>query len=296
MHELRHTIDPNADDRLARDEKAQDRKRSFVMATDASGMTFVQGLLTKECGAAVKAALDAWSAPQPAEDGTLDPRSPGQRRHDALQHLAETTLARNDVPTSHGSPVRVIVRVTAETLATAAAQTLRPATQADHDWGAAHPPPAELDDGTPISRELLARMLCGAEIVPVLVDTCGNPLDVGRTLRDFTTRQRTALAERDRGCTWPGCTAPVCWTDAHHLIHWDHGGPSDLDNAGLLCGYHHRYVHTTNTTGRVLNGRVVWDTDGSPPGTDPPERPLPPHRANHLIHRLVRQWLTPARE
>ncbi|WP_157371625.1 DUF222 domain-containing protein, partial [Angustibacter sp. Root456] len=104
-------------DRLARDERAQERKRSFVMATDASGMTFVQGLLTKECGAALKAALDAWSAPQPAEDGTLDPRSPGQRRHDALQHLAETTLARNDVPTSHGSPVRVIVRVGVDTLA-----------------------------------------------------------------------------------------------------------------------------------------------------------------------------------
>ncbi|WP_200941934.1 HNH endonuclease signature motif containing protein, partial [Angustibacter sp. Root456] len=70
--------------------------------------------------------------------------------------------------------------------------------------------------------------LCGAEIIPVLVDTCGNPLDVGRTLRDFTTRQRIALAERDRGCTWPGCTAPVAWTQAHHLIHWDHHGPTDL--------------------------------------------------------------------
>ncbi|WP_157371620.1 DUF222 domain-containing protein, partial [Angustibacter sp. Root456] len=45
------------------------------------------------------------------------PRSPGQRRHDALQHLAHTTLARNQVPTSHGSPVRVIVRVGVDTLA-----------------------------------------------------------------------------------------------------------------------------------------------------------------------------------
>ncbi|MGN6300573.1 MAG: DUF222 domain-containing protein [Angustibacter sp.] len=122
--ELRHTLDPRADDRLARDEKAQQRRRNFVMVTDASGMTFVEGLLTKECGAALKAALDAWSAPMPAEDGTLDPRSPGQRRHDALQHLAETALATDKVPTSHGSPTRVIVRVTAETLAAAAADDL----------------------------------------------------------------------------------------------------------------------------------------------------------------------------
>ncbi len=240
-------------------------------------MTFVQGLLTKECGAALKAALDAWSAPQPAEDGTLDPRSPGQRRHDALQHLAETTLATNQAPTSHGSPVRVIVRVTAETLA-----------------GAPASPPAELDDGTPISRQTLARMLCGAEVVPVLVDSGGHPLDVGRTLRDFTTRQRIALAERDRGCTWPGCTAPAAWCHAHHLLPWDHGGPSNMNNAALLCGHHHRHAHTTGATGSLTHGRVTWDTGH--PDTGPPERPLPTHHAHHLIHRLVRQWLTPRRQ
>jgi hypothetical protein len=199
--ELRHTLDPMADDRLARDEQAQHRRRTLVMATESSGMTFVQGLLTKECGAALKAALDAWSAPQPAEDGTPDPRSPGQRRHDALQRLAETALARNEAPSTHGSATRVIVRVTAETLA----ETLQAgrgvsASRADRD-GATHHPPAELDDGTPVSRQLLARLLCTAEIVPVLVDGSGNPLDVGRTQRLHTPKQRLALAERDRGCT-----------------------------------------------------------------------------------------------
>ncbi len=93
-------------------------------------------------------------------------------------------------------------------------------------------------------------MLCGAEILPVLVDPCGHPLDVGRTQRDFTTRQRTALAERDRGCTWPGCTAPASWCDAHHLTPWDHGGPTDMNNAALLCAHHHRHTHTTGATGR----------------------------------------------
>ena len=163
VHELRHAIDPHADDRLAQDEHAQQRHRTFVMATEASGMTFIQGLLTKQCGAALHTALDAWSAPQPAEDGTLDPRSPGQRRHDALQHLAETALARGEAPTTHGSPARVIVRVTAETLQAAAADaragaeragrdvpgsrrqaspgeqsaegTARPATPPSHEWG-----------------------------------------------------------------------------------------------------------------------------------------------------------------
>ncbi|HEX3003296.1 MAG TPA: HNH endonuclease signature motif containing protein, partial [Angustibacter sp.] len=96
-----------------------------------------------------------------------------------------------------------------------------------------------------------------------------------------------------------GCTAPVSWTKAHHLIHWKHGGPSDMDNAGLLCGHHHRHVHATGATGHITNGRVEWNTNASPParpGSDPPATPLPTHRANHLIARLVRQWITPRRE
>ena len=39
--------------------------------------------------------------------------------------------------------------------------------------------------------------ICGAGAVPVTVDSCGNPLDVGREQRLFTARQRIALAVRD---------------------------------------------------------------------------------------------------
>ncbi|MGN6300650.1 MAG: DUF222 domain-containing protein [Angustibacter sp.] len=321
--ELRPTLDPRADDRLAKDEKLQARKRSFVMVTDASGMTFVEGLLTKECGAALKTALDAWSAPAPADDGTLDPRSPGQRSHDALQMLAETALSTDKVPTSHGSPTRVIVRVTAETLNAAAAgragapgraasaataETLpagrgvpgsrrgaspgeqsaegarRPATQASHEW--VQTPPAELENGTPISSQLLAKFMCQAELIPVLVDGLGNPLDVGRTLRLHTTKQRIALAERDRGCTWEHCTAPASWCEAHHLTPWQAGGHTTVHDGALLCGRHHRHVHATGATGRAIDGRVVWDT--GPPDERRPEPPPTPH----LIAHLVRQWLT----
>lgn len=30
---------------------------------------------------------------------------------------------------------------------------------------------------------------------------------------------------------------------AHHIIHWIHGGPTELDNLVLLCPFHHRLVH-----------------------------------------------------
>jgi Domain of unknown function (DUF222) len=284
---IRHHLDPNADERLARDEKAQQRGRCLTLSIDPSGVTFVQGLLTKECGAALRTAIDAWSAPTPAADGTADPRTAAQRRHDALHRLAETTLARGDVPTAHASPARIIVRVAAETLAAAVRAPLEGPPPVGRQ-------PAELDDGTPISRAALARLACDADIVPILLDDLGQPLDVGRTQRLFTARQRVAITERDRHCTWPGCGAPAPWCKAHHLVYWEQGGRSDLDNAALLCGRHHRHVHATGARGQVIDGRVVWDDASAPPGTHPPDPSSDPeHWRRQLLQRLCRRWLTP---
>ncbi len=73
---VRHHLDPAADDRLAKDEAHQQRQRTLTVATEASGMVFLHGSLTPECGAALRTAIDAWSAPAPAADGTPDPRTP----------------------------------------------------------------------------------------------------------------------------------------------------------------------------------------------------------------------------
>ena len=71
-----------------------------------------------------------------------------------------------------------------------------------------------------------------------------------------------------RHCTFPGCSKPAAWTDAHHLVHWADGGPTDIDNAALLCRAHHSVVHTHRYGARIThhpggsgNGRprVQWD-------------------------------------
>jgi hypothetical protein len=281
---IRHHLDPAADDRLAREEAAQHRARTLTLTTEASGMVYLQGSLTPQCGAALRTAIDTWSAPTPTTDGAPDPRTPAQRRHDGLQQLAETALARGQVPTSHGSPAKLIVRVDLPTL-TAALHPNRPPGSQPTALA-----PAELADGHPISQTALARIACHADLVPVLLDDLGQPLDVGRTHRLFTPRQRTALTERDRGCTWPGCTAPPEWTQAHHLTPWTAGGPTDLTNAALLCGRHHRHAHTTGATGHITNGHVQWDHTGTSP-PDPASQPGPP-----LIHHLTRRWLTRRRQ
>ena len=40
----------------------------------------------------------------------------------------------------------------------------------------------------------------------------------------------------------------------HHLVHWADGGPSDLDNAALLCERHHTIVHTRRYAGSCGRG------------------------------------------
>jgi len=86
--------------------------------------------------------------------------------------------------------------------------------------------------------------ICDSGIVPVTVDVCGNPLDVGREQRLFTSKQRIALAMRDGGCRWRGCDRPASYCEAHHIDEWQRDqGRTDIDRGILLCRYHHMSLH-----------------------------------------------------
>jgi len=54
---------------------------------------------------------------------------------------------------------------------------------------------------------------------------------------------RSALIARDGGCRFPGCGAPVGWSDAHHIIPEIKDGPGTIDNLVLLCRKCHRRAH-----------------------------------------------------
>jgi hypothetical protein len=86
--------------------------------------------------------------------------------------------------------------------------------------------------------------ICDTGTVNVTVDSCGNPLDVGREHRLFTPRQRIALAIRDGGCRWHGCDRPASYCEAHHIDEWQRDqGRTDIDRGILLCRYHHMQLH-----------------------------------------------------
>jgi hypothetical protein len=118
-----------------------------------------------------------------------------------------------------------------------------------------------LGQGTAIGPTTARRLACDSGIIPVVLGTNGEVLDLGRQARLFTYPQTKALWLRDRGCTYPGCNLPAFWCDAHHLVHWADGGTSDLANGALLCGPHHDLVHRHQLMGTVRadGSGVQWN-------------------------------------
>jgi hypothetical protein len=103
------------------------------------------------------------------------------------------------------------------------------------------------------------RLACTAELIPVVLGTDSEVLDLGRTTRLFSRVQRKALRIRDRRCRAEGCTTPVAWTEAHHKNPWAHGGTTDLTNGICLCNFHHHRCHDENYLHEYLpNGDVRY--------------------------------------
>ncbi|TKI61249.1 HNH endonuclease signature motif containing protein, partial [Nocardioides jishulii] len=108
---------------------------------------------------------------------------------------------------------------------------------------------ATLDNGVPgdgfeaITAAHARRLACNARIIPAVLGSDSEVLDLGRASRLFTKAQRRALILRDRTCRAEGCDIPGTWSEAHHLRPWQGGGETDLHNAVLLCSHHHHRVH-----------------------------------------------------
>ena len=90
------------------------------------------------------------------------------------------------------------------------------------------------------------RLSSGCSVTRILLDSESMVIDVGRAKRVVSAPQSKALKIRDRGCVWPGCDRPATWTSAHNVVHWIHGGKTDLPNLVLLCYRHHCMVHEGN--------------------------------------------------
>jgi hypothetical protein len=138
-------------------------------------------------------------------------------------------------------------------------------------------PAAALHLGPLLSNDDRRYLTCDATC-EVWFERDGQVIGSGRATRTVSRRLRRALEHRDRCCVVPGCGA-TRGLHAHHIRHWEDGGPTELDNLVLVCPYHHRAHHrgVITITGPAQH-LVVTDQEGRPlkagslarPPTTPP--------------------------
>ena len=133
-----------------------------------------------------------------------------------------------------------------------------------------------LDTGVPLTPAELRLWACDAGIIPAVLGTASQVLDLGRAARTSSTGQLRALAIRDRGCIAPGCDRPPAACDAHHCRTWADGGPTDLANMALLCSFHHHQVHRQHW--QITLATNGWPALTPPTSIDPDQRPRQHHR------------------
>ena len=236
-----------ADRSLEDNETALRSLSSLKLCPLANGMVAIRGQLDPESGAVLSAALDPLSkpnlsAPNPCEaNGGRDPRPADRRRADALVELCRrATAAGSNAPTT--AKAQIVVTIDYDRLLAAVRGSGTTLT------------------GAVLSPQSIRELACDAGIIPIVLGSQSQPLDVGRTKRLVTPALLAALWARDKGCTYPGCGRPPQWCDAHHLKHWADGGTTALLNLALLCAYHHTYVHQRDLTATVTAHAVTWQT------------------------------------
>ena len=230
--------------------------RGIYFSKQADGSIRVSGQLDPETASGLMALADAYTtqAFRAARDHDVpESRTPAQMRADALAVLADHLLGCTAGTT--GMRATVMVQVDLKDL------TERSGVALNHTTG------------TAMFAGDLRRWCAETGIIPVVMGSGSQPLDVGRTERLCTAAQKKALIVRDHGCVW--CGAPAAWTDAHHIRHWADGGTTDLDNMVLLCRSCHTRVHSTAWAVTRHRGRT-WIIP--PPDIDPKQTPRPSAR------------------
>lgn len=131
----------------------------------------------------------------------------------------------------------------------------------------------EIQEGPVIHPETARRLLCNARVQGVIEDGAGQPVRLGRTSREPPAWMTRQLRYRDLGCRFPGCGARR-FTQAHHILWWERGGRTDLDNLVLVCTFHHKLVHEHGWALKCeMDGGVQWFR---PDGTRYRAGPAPP--------------------
>lgn len=208
---------------------------SFTMRPDGHGSMIGKFKIPTLHGQILAKHLNALAAPrhhhqhQRSTDSTGTDGESGQRvtrplrwGHAFMEYLETRDAA--GTPKAGGLAATVVVTMTLESLL--GAQTA-----------------ATLDTGDRITASEARRLACEAGIIPAVLGSRSQVLDLGRKTRFHTEPQRLALMLRDGGCATLGCDWPPGMCHAHHPTPWSRGGGTSVDNGILLCPRHHTLAH-----------------------------------------------------
>lgn len=250
--------------------------RSFRMWTTQDGMTHGAFVFDDESAAWLRTVIDTALRPRRGgprfTDSTQqdsarklveDPRTNEQLAHDLLLDVlrAGTLAEAESVLGVRQAGVRLVQVVDREAYERSIAVTGAHETVSDI-WDSAR----FEDGGEPVPGETAAQQRCNSGVIPVIVDKSGNPLNMGREQRLYTSQQRIALAIRDGGCRWNSCDRPASYCEAHHIDEWSTDkGRTDVDRGILLCRFHHMQLH--NGGWKITRDGVAEFLLHPPPGT-----------------------------
>ena len=124
---------------------------------------------------------------------------------------------------------------------------------------------AEIVSGAALPQCVLEHMMCVSTITGMVFDGKGQPLWVGRDRRFPTDAQIKAIVARDRHCT--GCAADAERCEIHHIVPWEAGGLTDVDEMCLACPCCHHNIHDRGyTVTKTGTGYKIINPDNPPRG------------------------------
>jgi hypothetical protein len=223
---------------------------SLHLSATLDGTWELSGTMTDLAGITLRAALDIAMSPS-------DDRAPSIKQHDALADIARFYLDHHCQPPATRRRPHINLIMSWDDI-----DSYRNSTTLD---------------GAALNATASGTLLCDSVIHRVITDTTGAILNVGRAQRTVTAAIWAALVIRDRQCRFPHCDRPAQACDAHHVVHWGHGGDTSLDNMLLFCPKHHHLVHDKHYQVKLLPDATVEITkpDGTvitsrPPNHSPP--------------------------
>ena len=255
MRAFQHALDPDAADQAA--VRRYDRA-GLTLSPTLGGSSVISGSADETTAAVIAAAIDAAGPPVRG-----DTRTSARRRLDALADICRRWLdqpgtSSNTTGAAEGSPVTRTGQHRAQLIVTldqAGLVEARPTMSAG--GGTAGSPGGTLTWAGPITAATARRLGCDSLATFVALGPDGTIVEAGSPRRFFTAAQRRVMVARDGDrCCAPFCDRPVAWSDGHHLIAHEAGGPTTVANGALPCEAHHVMLHEGHwRLERLLDGR-----------------------------------------